>query len=219
MRAFRFALVLPLMMMVSSCATRRAPAKQKLQPDPISANSCRVVLVLQTPTREAVPIHATPEGPVLFTDNWWEAETFRTVSVIGYEKGWWKIDTTLLESAPRMIPNGGWPSDPLIQGWIRVSHTFFAIGDMETGRMTGGRYSTPIYTGPTYAKKSGVRVHEDAEIEFVGCHGPWVKISHRFEGVHTLGWWAPEDQCPNMVTNCHKSEEGEMTGIDSDGNR
>ena len=87
MRAFRFALVLPLMMMVSSCATRQAPAKQKLQPDPISANSCRVVLVLQTPTREAVPIHATPEGPVLFTDNWWEAETFRTVSVIGYEKG------------------------------------------------------------------------------------------------------------------------------------
>ena len=83
--------------------------------------------------------------------------------------------------------------------------------------MTGGRYSTPIYTGPTYAKKSGVRVHMDAEIEFVGCHGPWVKISHRYEGVHTLGWWAPEDQCTNTVTNCHKSEEGEMPGIDSYG--
>ena len=210
MKAFRFALVLLLMMMASSCATRQVPAKQKQQPDPVSVNPCGVVLVLETPTHEATPIHSEPGGPVLFTDNWWEAETFRTVSVIGYEKGWWKIDTTHLESAPQMDIN---------EGWIRVSHTLFSIGDMETGRMTGGRYSTPIYTGPTYAKKSGVRVHKDAEIEFVGCHGPWVKISHRYEETHTLGWWAPEDQCPNTVTNCHKSDAGEKTGVDSDGNR
>ena len=85
--------------------------------------------------------------------------------------------------------------------------------------MTGRRYSTPVYTSPTYAKKSGVRVHMDAKVEFVGCHGPWVKISHRDKGKHTLGWWAPEDQCPNTVTNCHKSDEGEKTGVDSDGNR
>ena len=208
--AFRFGLVLPLMMMVSSCATRQAPAKQKHQPDPVSAHLCRVVLVLETPTHKAAPIHSKPDGTVLFTDNWWEAETFRTVRVIGYEEGWWKIDTTLLESAPQLATN---------EGWVRVSHTLFSIGDVESGGMTGRRYSTPIYTGPTYAKKSGVRVHMDAGIEFVGCHGPWVKISHRYEGVHTLGWWAPEDQCPNTVTNCHKSEEGEMTGIDSDGNR
>jgi hypothetical protein len=210
MTAFRFALALPLMMMASSCATSQTPAKQKHQPDPVSAKACRVVLVLETPTREAVPIHSKPGGPVLFTDNWWEAEIFRTVRVVGYEKGWWKIDTSRLESAPKMAIN---------EGWIRVSHTLFAIGDVEIGRMTGGRYSTPIYTGPTYAKKSGVRVHKDAEIEFVGCHGPWVEISHRYEGTHTLGWWAPEDQCPNTVTNCHKSDEGEKTGVDSDGNR
>jgi hypothetical protein len=210
MKSFHFARVLSLMMMTSSYATGQTPTKHKQQPDPTSANPCRVTLVLETPTHEATPIHSKPGGPVLFTDNWWEAETFRTVRVIGHEKGWWKIDTTLLESAPQLAIN---------EGWVRVSHTLFAIGDMETGGMTGRRYSTPIYTGPTYAKKSGVRVHMDAKIEFVGCHGPWVKISHRFEGVHTVGWWAPEDQCPNTVTNCHKSEDGEMTGIDSDGNR
>lgn len=46
----------------------------------------------------------------------------------------------------------------------------------------------------------------------------WLKIRHTYQGKTLAGWWAPEDQCASVVTNCINGSSGEDTGTDSWGN-
>jgi hypothetical protein len=83
----------------------------------------------------------------------------------------------------------------------------------------GDALTTPIYRAPTYSKKSGSQMHLKAKIAFLGCQGPWLQVSHQYNDVTTVGWGSPENQCPNSVMNGHKSNKGERTGVEDEGNR
>ena len=168
---------------------------------------CNLRLMVKA-DKGSTEIWSSPKGGLLFT---LPVATYKnhTIEVIDQQSDWWRISSIGHELSPSMT---------LEEGWIRMSDTESGFGDGEYGPGSS-LLTTPIYSAASYAKKSGFLMHPKATIKLLSCKGPWLQINHQHNDITTIGWWAPEDQCPNSVTNCHKENKGELTGEDSNGYR
>ena len=175
------------------------------------SQECDISLRVEDTSKTGTNIRMEPKGTVLFALPQ-ALETFHGLHVVGYKNGWWKLNKVYHELGSTIA---------IEEAWIHksVATTGHDDGEMKADGQNGMMLTTPIYAGPTYAKKTGVLMNIKGKIEFIGCSGRWLHIKHQFAGKTTTGWWAPEDQCHNSVTNCLNGSKGEETGVDQEGNR
>lgn len=177
---------------------------------------CDVWFAIDDPDTTGTNIRSAPKGTVImkipFAD-----DTFHSVHAVEFQNGWWKIDSVSFQSGKQTA---------LKQAWIHNSVVTTGLDDGELyydsegqNKLVDGQYvlTTPIYTAPSYKSKSG-KVRQGS-VQIIGCFKSWLKIVQTYKGEKTVGWWSPEDQCPNLVTNCCGSNSGEKTGTDLYGNQ
>jgi len=172
---------------------------------------CSVNLMLNPSAKTGVQIFNAPNGkPILIVPP--AEETFHMVHVVDLKKGWWKIDALGPDIGEKVSFD---------EAWVQIGNTESEHDDGEITSDKDGKpmLSTPVYAGPGYAKKTGGKMMLNVPVDLSGCKGPWLKFSQTRDGKTVAGWWAPEDQCPNSVTNCVNGDKGERTGVDDMGNR
>lgn len=177
---------------------------------PAENSGCNIHLHVSDEDPSGTNIRNAPNGEVVLTLPL-AKETSHEVHAIEYRDGWWRIDTISHEHGTTIALDEGWVHKSVIG-------TGLDDGEVVDDGQGGVRLVTPIYSQPTYRSKSGKFMMHGGKTEILGCSTMWLKIRHTYQGESLVGWWAPEDQCESVVTNCSNGSSGEDTGTDSWGN-
>ncbi len=176
-----------------------------------SEDDCDIRLYVSDPDAAGTNVRNGPGGQVAFIIPA-AKETFHAIHAIEFKNGWWKIDRVDLEAGTGLSLSDAWIHGSV----VRTSTDDGEIVDDGNGVV---RMITPIYSQSRYQGRTGKYLMLDGTTEIIGCSRMWLKIKHTHNGSATIGWWSPEDQCPNPLTNCVNGSDGEMVGKDRWGNR
>lgn len=171
---------------------------------------CDIRLYISDNDPSGTNIRKSPKGAVLITLPL-AKETFHGLHATEFKDGWWKVGQISHELGSEISINKGWLHNSVVETGLDDGE----IVDDGLGKM---RLNTPIYSQPSYKSKTGKFMKYDGKTEILGCSKMWLKIKHTYQGSSITGWWAPEDQCANPVSNCANGSSGENTGTDIWGN-